>query len=88
MHYKVDTPLGFMSQPTSVCKTVMPFAHADRKLNFSSSSSPTKDVDKREVPSPLQCSSFTAGMKAGKMSGANKFVIIYLAEASKGKTFS
>lgn len=54
-----------MSQPTSVCKMVIPFVHEDRKLNFSSSSSPTK----HEVPSPLQYSSATARMKAEKMSG-------------------
>lgn len=76
-----------MSQPTSVCKTVIPFVHEDRKLNFSSNSSPTKDVDKHDVPSLVQCSSTTtARVKAGKMSEGSKLVTIYLAEASKGQT--
>jgi len=48
MHGKVDTPLGFMSQPTNVRKTVIPFVQEDRKLNFSSNNSPAKDVDKHE----------------------------------------
>lgn len=76
MHYKVDTPLGFMSQPTSVHKTVKPFVHEDRKLRFSGNSSPTKGVDNHEVPGLLPCSSTTAEMKAGKMSGGNKLVTI------------
>lgn len=61
-----------MSQPTSVCKMVKPFVHEDRKLNFSSSSSPTK----HEVPRPLQYSSATARLEAEKMSGGNKLVSI------------
>lgn len=72
-----------MSQPTSVCKMVIPFVHEDRKLNFSSSSSPTK----HEVPSPLRYSSATARMKAEKMSGGNKLATIYWAEAGKSKAF-
>lgn len=72
-----------MSQPTSVCKMVIPFVHEDRKLNFSSSSSPTK----HEVPSPLQYSSATARMKAEKMSRGNKLATIYWAEAGKSKAF-
>lgn len=72
-----------MSQPTSVSKMVIPFVHEDRKLNFSSSSSPTN----HEVPSPLQYSSATARMEAEKMSGGNKFMNIYWAEANRGKAF-
>lgn len=59
-----------MSQPTSVCKMVIPFVHEDRKLNSSSSSSPTK----HEAPGPLQYSSATARMEAEKKNGGNKLV--------------
>lgn len=44
---------GFMSQPTSVHKTLILFVHEDRKLNFSSNCSPAKDVDEHEVPKPI-----------------------------------
>lgn len=63
---------GFMSQPTSVCKMVIPFVQEDRKLNFSSSSSPAK----HKVPRPLQYSSATARLEAEKMNGGNKLVSI------------
>lgn len=58
---------GFMSDPTSVRKTVILFVHEDRKLNFSSNCSRVKDVDEHEVPSLLQCSSIISMMKAWKI---------------------
>lgn len=70
-----------MSQPTSVCKMVIPFAHEDRKLNFSSSSSPAK----HEVPRPLQYSSAIARLEAEKMSGEINWYLLGRSPISIGQ---
>lgn len=74
-----------MSQLTSVCKTVIPLVHKDRKLDFSANSSPTKDMDKHEDLSLAQQSSTTARITAGKMNGRNTLVTTHSAQANRSK---